>query len=119
MTTEVELRVTADLDQARKEVVGFSKEYAALVGQIEKPLRGVNLARDLERGLEATGKQVAQAKNRLSELQRELINTDQAVYGGSGVGNGVLESEALPWQDQAQSIVMTLPPLATVMLVID
>ena len=50
---------------------------------------------------------------------RELINTDQAVYGGSGVGNGVLESEALPWQDQAQSIVMTLPPLATVMLVID
>ena len=50
---------------------------------------------------------------------RELINTDQAVYGGSGVGNGVLESEALPWQDQAQSIVVTLPPLATVMLVID
>ncbi len=50
---------------------------------------------------------------------RELINTDQTVYGGSGVGNGVLESEALPWQDQAQSIVMTLPPLATVMLVID
>ena len=50
---------------------------------------------------------------------RELINTDPAVYGGSGVGNGVLESEALPWQDQAQSIVMTLPPLATVMLVID
>lgn len=76
MTTEVELRVTADLDQARKEVVGFGKEYAALVGQIEKPLRGVNLARDLERGLEATGKQVAQAKSRLSELQRELINTD-------------------------------------------
>ena len=50
---------------------------------------------------------------------RELINTDQTVYGGSGVGNGVLESEALPWQDQAQSIVVTLPPLATVMLVID
>ena len=50
---------------------------------------------------------------------RELINTDQTVYGGSGVGNGVLESEALPWQDQTQSIVMTLPPLATVMLVID
>lgn len=76
MTTEVELRVTADLDQARKEVVGFSKEYAALVGQIEKPLRGVNLARDLERGLEATGKQIAQAKTRLGDLQRELINTD-------------------------------------------
>lgn len=76
MTTEVELRVTADLDQAKKEVAGFSKEYASLVSQIEKPLRQVNLARDLEKGLESTGKQVALAKTRLSELQRELINTD-------------------------------------------
>lgn len=76
MSTEVELRVTADLDQAKKEVAGFSKEYASLVSQIEKPLRQVNLSRDLEKGLEATGKQVALAKTRLSELQRELINTD-------------------------------------------
>lgn len=76
MTTEVDFRLTADLDQARKEVAGFRKEYAELVDQVEKPLRGVNLARDLERGLEATSKQVAQAKARLSDLQRELINTD-------------------------------------------
>lgn len=73
---EVELKLTADLDQAIKELRGFSKEYAGLVSQIEKPLRQVNFARDLERDLEASGKAVQQAKQRLSELQAELIRTD-------------------------------------------
>ncbi|MCK6424914.1 MAG: 1,4-alpha-glucan branching protein GlgB [Burkholderiaceae bacterium] len=48
---------------------------------------------------------------------RELINTDDEVYGGSGIGNGAQASEALAWQGQAQSIVLDLPPLATLMLV--
>jgi 1,4-alpha-glucan branching enzyme len=48
---------------------------------------------------------------------REIINTDASIYGGSGVGNGVLESESVPWHGQSQSIVLTLPPLATLMLV--
>lgn len=74
--SEVELKLTADLDQAIKELRGFSKEYAGLVSQIEKPLRQVNFARDLERDLEASGKAVQAAKERLSALQRELINTD-------------------------------------------
>jgi 1,4-alpha-glucan branching enzyme len=46
----------------------------------------------------------------------EVLNTDAAEFGGSGVGNGVLDSEAVGWQGQAQSVVMTLPPLATVIL---
>jgi 1,4-alpha-glucan branching enzyme len=50
---------------------------------------------------------------------RELINTDATIYGGSGVVNGELATQALPWQGQAQSIVLTLPPLATVLLVCD
>lgn len=74
--SEVELKLTADLDQATKELRGFSKEYAGLVSQIEKPLRQVNFARDLERDLEASGKAVQAAKESLSALQRELINTD-------------------------------------------
>jgi len=52
-----------------------------------------------------------------SGLWRELINTDAAIYGGSGVGNAPLASEPVAWHDRAQSVVMTLPPLATVMLV--
>ena len=47
----------------------------------------------------------------------ELINTDADVYGGSNVVNGPLASELVPWQGQAQSVQLTLPPLATVMLV--
>jgi len=47
----------------------------------------------------------------------ELINTDDAVYGGSGVTNGPLHSDALPWQGEAQSIVLRLPPLGVAMLV--
>ena len=50
---------------------------------------------------------------------REVINTDNAVYGGSGVGNGVIESEAMDWQGQAQSLVISVPPLGTVMWVLE
>ena len=49
---------------------------------------------------------------------RERINTDSAHYGGSNVGTplGAAQSEPQPWQGQAQSIVVDVPPLATVML---
>lgn len=48
---------------------------------------------------------------------REILNTDQHVYGGSGVGNGIVNTEAEPWHGQMQSAVITVPPLATVMWV--
>jgi 1,4-alpha-glucan branching enzyme len=48
---------------------------------------------------------------------REIINTDNAVYGGSGVGNAAVASEAVAWQERAQSLVISVPPLATVMWV--
>jgi 1,4-alpha-glucan branching enzyme len=49
---------------------------------------------------------------------RELLNTDSAFYGGSGVGNmGGVEAEALPWHDQPFSALLTLPPLGAVWLV--
>lgn len=48
---------------------------------------------------------------------RELINTDQQIYGGSGVGNGLIATEDLAWHGQAQSATLTVPPLATVMWV--
>lgn len=75
--TDVELRLTADLNQATKEVAGFRKEYQDMVRAVEKPLRQVTIARDLERDLEATGKAVRGAKDQLRALQTELINTDR------------------------------------------
>jgi 1,4-alpha-glucan branching enzyme len=46
---------------------------------------------------------------------REVINTDLAVYGGSGVGSGVCHAEGVPCDGHAQSIVIHVPPLATLL----
>ncbi|MGK9166424.1 1,4-alpha-glucan branching protein GlgB [Inquilinus limosus] len=46
----------------------------------------------------------------------ERLNTDAAVYGGSGMGNlGSVEAEASPWHGRPHSVRLTLPPLATVL----
>ena len=48
----------------------------------------------------------------------ELLNTDSAYYGGTGVGNmGGVEADAQPWHDQQFSAAVTLPPLGVVWLV--
>jgi 1,4-alpha-glucan branching enzyme len=49
---------------------------------------------------------------------RERINTDSSHYGGSNTGTplGLATAEQAPWHGQAHSIVLTLPPLATVLL---
>ncbi len=46
----------------------------------------------------------------------EVFNSDEEAYGGSGVKNGDLASEDVTWHSRAQSIVLTVPPLATVYL---
>ncbi len=47
---------------------------------------------------------------------QEILNTDAAVYGGSNLGNMEAWSEAMPAHGRDQSIVLTLPPLATIYL---
>jgi len=48
---------------------------------------------------------------------REILNSDAALYGGSNMGNaGGLPADALPWQSQPCSLLLTLPPLAVVYL---
>ena len=49
---------------------------------------------------------------------RELLNTDAEAYGGSGVGNlGGVDSAPVAHHGRADSVEVTLPPLATVMFV--
>jgi len=49
---------------------------------------------------------------------KELINSDAAAYGGSGVGNPErVAVEDMPWDGQQQSAQLTLPPLGTIWLV--
>ena len=48
---------------------------------------------------------------------REILNTDAAEYGGSGVGNaGRVEAEAVPWHGRPYSLALALPPLAALLL---
>ena len=48
---------------------------------------------------------------------RELLNTDAAEFGGSGLGNlGGTRAEVAPWHGMPHSLALTLPPLALVML---
>jgi 1,4-alpha-glucan branching enzyme len=45
---------------------------------------------------------------------RELLNTDSHLYGGSNFGNnGGVHAEPVPWHGQPYSVVVSLPPLAT------
>jgi len=50
---------------------------------------------------------------------REIINTDALIYGGSGLHNGALQTDAMPAHGYADSLALTVPPLATVMLVLE
>ncbi len=51
---------------------------------------------------------------------RERLNTDAREYGGSGQGNlGGVEASPGPWDGQPCSLLLTLPPLATVILSLD
>ena len=48
---------------------------------------------------------------------KELLNSDSEHYGGSNAGNhGVVEGEAVPFHRHANSIRLTLPPLAAIVL---
>jgi 1,4-alpha-glucan branching enzyme len=51
---------------------------------------------------------------------RAVLNTDAGCYGGSDFGNGHDPTAApVAWQDQPASLVLDLPPLATVVLRLD
>jgi 1,4-alpha-glucan branching enzyme len=50
-----------------------------------------------------------------SGFYREVINTDAETYGGSNIGNyGGVQSEDRQWMGREHSILIHLPPLATV-----
>jgi Alpha amylase, C-terminal all-beta domain len=46
---------------------------------------------------------------------RELLNSDSTYFGGGNMGNvGGIPAEPMPWQGQAYSLMMTIPPLAVI-----
>jgi tape measure domain-containing protein len=75
--TDVEIKLTANLDSATKEISAFRKEYADLVRTVEKPLRQTNATKALEQQLENTSASVRETKSRLKDLQDELVRTER------------------------------------------
>ena len=50
-------------------------------------------------------------------IWREILNSDAAIYGGSGTGNlGEVEARPVPWGGQTHSVSISAPPLAVVLL---
>ena len=49
----------------------------------------------------------------------EILNSDATVYGGSGLHNGAVHSDAIGAHGRAHSLVLTLAPLATIMLILE
>ena len=57
---------------------------------------------------------------RMPGWYRECINTDAHEYGGSGQGNlGGVEAVADACDGHPWTLTLTLPPLATIMLLLD
>ena len=51
-------------------------------------------------------------------MWREIFNSDAGLYGGSNMGNGgAVQAEAIGAHGHAQSVAVTLPPLATIWFV--
>ena len=50
-------------------------------------------------------------------VYKEIFNSDATCYGGSNLGNGAgVESEQVAWMNQQHSVMLTLPPLAGIIL---
>jgi len=74
VSTDVELRLSADVDKATRDVGKFRREYVDLVREVERPLRQVNAFRSLENDLEGTQRQMRQARDRVRELGQALAS---------------------------------------------
>ena len=67
---------------------------------------------------DAVDRPAAALVQRLPVWARGLAGIDLHV-ATPGVGNGVLASNAQPWHGRTHSLAVTLPPLATLMLVLE
>jgi 1,4-alpha-glucan branching enzyme len=48
---------------------------------------------------------------------RELLNSDAAIYAGTGLSAGAgFQAQQTPWQGQPWSVVVDLPPLGVLVL---
>ncbi|EQM66116.1 tape measure protein [Pseudomonas tohonis] len=70
--SDIEVRLTADLEEALREVAGFRKEYGQMVKAVEKPLRQAKGLHELEGDIGRTAQAAEKARDRVRSLAVEL-----------------------------------------------
>jgi TP901 family phage tail tape measure protein len=101
---DIELKLTADLDSATKEVGGFRKEFAEMVRMVEKPLRQINSFRDLESTLEKTGRTITTARDAVRTLGDQMAATATPTRQlQTEYRNSVNQLKQLERQEQSQT----------------
>lgn len=104
MSTEVELKLTADTRDAERGIAGFSKQYSALVRELSRPLGRVNAFRVLETSLEAAGRESQKARERVRELANEMARTtNPSKQLTASYTDSIKELQKLERQEKAQT----------------
>lgn len=75
--SDVELRVSADVDGASRGLNDIRKEYAELIRTVQRPLKQISAFRELENRLEETGRRSRSARERVRELGDELVRAEK------------------------------------------
>lgn len=70
--SEVELRITADLDEATRNVSGFRKQYQELVKSIEKPLRQIDGLQKTQESAKSAAAEFFAARGKVDSLRDAL-----------------------------------------------
>lgn len=79
--TDVELRLTADLSSAAREVSGFRKEYAELVRAVEKPLRQIDALQQTQDDAKKAAAEFYAAKRAVEQLKKAAAVAGQPIQG--------------------------------------
>ncbi|MBV2132051.1 phage tail tape measure protein [Pseudomonas sp. MAP12] len=77
--SDVELKISANLDDALKGVSGFRQEFSKMVREVEKPLRKVDTLRALQESAKKTSAEFFATKRRIDELKTAIAAAGQTV----------------------------------------
>ncbi|WP_339733117.1 phage tail tape measure protein [uncultured Pseudomonas sp.] len=77
--SDVELKLTADLDEALKEVSGFRKEYAEMVRAVEKPIKQIDALQNTQATAKKAAAEFFAARRRVDELKQAIQAAGQPV----------------------------------------
>ena len=77
--SDVELKISANLDDALKGVAGFRQEYSKMVREVEKPLRQTGTLIELQKNAQKTAAEFFATKRRIEELKTAIAAAGQTV----------------------------------------